>query len=41
MPIVDIKGVGRSKEDAKTQAFSEFKKALNRNYFRQGLDAIK
>jgi len=38
---VDIKGVGRSKEDAKTQAFSEFKKALNRNYFKQGLDAIK
>lgn len=38
---VDIKGVGKNKNEAKTQAFSEFKKALNRNYFKQGLDAIK
>ncbi len=38
---VDIKGVGKSKNEAKAQAFNEFKKALNRNYFKQGLDAIK
>lgn len=38
---VDVKGVGKNQREAKTQAFDEFKKALNRNYFKQGLDAIK
>ena len=38
---VDVKGVGKNQSEAKEQAFDEFKKALNRNYFKQGLDAIK
>ena len=38
---VDIKGVGKNLNDAKTQAFNEFKKALDRKYFKQGFDKIK
>ena len=36
-----IKGVGNSLNQAKTEAFNEFKTALNRKYFKQGIDRIK
>lgn len=36
-----IKGVGYSTDEAKNKAFDEFVTALNRKYFKQGLDALK
>ncbi|MGM0408562.1 MAG: LPP20 family lipoprotein [Bacteroidota bacterium] len=36
-----IKGVGNSVEGAKNKAFEEFVTALNRKFFKQGLDSIK
>jgi hypothetical protein len=37
----DIKGVGNNINEAKNKAFSEFQTALNRKYFKQGIEAIK
>lgn len=37
----DIKGVGSNINEAKNKAFSEFKTALDRKYFKQGIDNIK
>jgi hypothetical protein len=37
----DIKGVANNLNEAKRKAFDEFKTALNRKYFKQGIDAIK
>ena len=37
----DIKGVGNNINEAKNKAFSEFQTALNRKYFKQGIDNIK
>jgi hypothetical protein len=37
----DIKGVGNSLEEAKNKALNEFQTALDRKYFKQGIDAIK
>lgn len=39
--IEDIKGVGSNINEAKDKAFNEFKSALDRKYFKQGIDAIK
>ncbi len=36
-----IKGVGNGLNQAKQEAFNEFKTALNRKYFKQGIDGIK
>jgi len=38
---VDIKGVGNNINEARNKAFSEFRTALDRKYFKQGIDAIK
>ena len=37
----DIKGVGHNIHEARNKAFEEFEIALNRKYFKQGIDAIK
>jgi len=37
----DIKGVGNNINQAKSKAFSEFQTALDRKYFKQGIDNIK
>ena len=37
----DIKGVGSNIIEAKNKAFSEFRTALDRKYFKQGIDNIK
>ncbi len=39
--INDLKGVGYSSEDARTKAFQEFVKVLDRNYFNQGISNLK
>lgn len=38
---VDIKGVGSNIHEAKNMALREFQTALDRKYFKQGIDAIK
>ncbi|MDA3953519.1 MAG: LPP20 family lipoprotein [Bacteroidales bacterium] len=37
----DIKGVGNNISEARNKAFRDFQKALNRKYFKQGIDNIK
>ncbi len=37
----NIKGVGSNMNEARNKAFDEFQTALNRKYFKQGIDAIK
>lgn len=39
--IENIKGVGNSLSQAQDEAYKEFRTALNRKYFKQGIDAIK
>ncbi len=39
--IEDIKGVGNNMNEAKNKALSEFQTALDRKYFKQGIDAIR
>jgi hypothetical protein len=37
----NVKGVGNNINQAKNKAFSEFQTALDRKYFKQGIDALK
>ena len=37
----DIKGVGNNMRMAKNEAYKDFLSALNRKYFKQGLEEIK